>query len=70
MLRFAAMFLILLTGAGGASLAATPEPQTDWYGRGIIRQQTIGVRNTRQKRRHHDARQKRRARKQARAHKH
>lgn len=69
-MKFAAMILMLLTSAAVFGAAST-ETQTDWYGRGIIRQQTIGVgRTSRQKRRQHEARQRRRARRNSRAHSH
>jgi hypothetical protein len=63
------MILMLLASAAVFGSPST-DPQTDWYGRGIIRQQTIGVGSARRNRRQHEARQRRRARRNSRAHNH
>jgi hypothetical protein len=62
-MKLAATALVLLFSLGlpEGAYAATAREQTDWYSRGIIRQQTIRTKTTRKKQPQHSKRKKRQA---------
>ena len=70
-MKFAAIALMLFMSLviPGELFEASAE-QTDWYSRGIVRQQTINVMTARQKRQQYLKRKKRKARTKPHRHKH
>ena len=62
-MRFAAIALVLFIGPAlpGERFEAWGRNQTDWYSRGIVRQQTINVMSARQKKEQYLKRRKRKA---------
>ena len=60
-MKLAAIILMLLMSGGlpAEEFAAHGGPQTDWYSRGIVRQQTIKGMTARQKRKQYQMRKRR-----------
>jgi len=54
-----ALVLLMSAALSGETLEALGREQTDWYSRGIIRQQTINVMTAQQKRKQYQRKKKR-----------